>query len=44
VIGQLESYARDEGCTRLHTYGRKRWLGVFDGYQEKQIITDKELS
>jgi hypothetical protein len=44
LIDQIETYARDEGCTRVRIYGRKGWLHVLDGYEEKHIIMDKELS
>jgi hypothetical protein len=44
LIEQIESYARDEGCKRVRIYGRKGWLHVLDGYQEKHVIMDKEVS
>ncbi len=44
LIGQIETYARNEGCKRVRIYGRKGWLHVLDGYLEKHIIMDKELS
>ncbi len=44
LIDQIETYARDEGCTRVRIYGRKGWLHVLDGYEEKHVIMDKELS
>src|ERR1041384_4083325 len=28
LIGQIESYARREGCARIRIYGRKGWLRV----------------
>lgn len=43
LIGQIEDYARDEGCARVRIYGRKGWLRVLDGYQQKYVIMDKEL-
>jgi len=43
MIDQIEPYAR-EGCKRVRIYGRKGWLHVLDGYEEKHIIMDKELS
>ena len=43
LIDQIESYARDEGCTRVRIYGRKGWLHVLNGYEEKHIIMDKGL-
>jgi hypothetical protein len=43
LIDRIETYARDEGCKRVRIYGRKGWLHVLDGYEEKHIIMDKEL-
>jgi hypothetical protein len=44
LIDQIETYAKAEGCRRVRIYGRKGWLHVLDGYEEKHIIMDKELS
>ena len=44
LIGQIENYARREGCMRVRIYGRKGWLRVLDGYAQKYVIMDKELS
>src|SRR5438045_2890293 len=30
LIGQIEGYARREGCARVRIYGRKGWLRVLD--------------
>lgn len=43
LIGQIESYARNEGCARVRLYGRKGWLRVLDGYEQKYVIMDKEV-
>ena len=43
LIGDIEAYAKREGCTRLRIYGRGGWLRVLDGYTQKHIIMDKEL-
>ena len=43
LIEQIEAYAKHEGCKRVRIYGRKGWLRVLDGYDEKHIIMDKEL-
>ena len=43
LIDHIENYARGEGCTRVRIYGRKGWLRVLEGYEEKHIIMDKEL-
>jgi hypothetical protein len=37
------NYAKHEGCKRVRIYGRKGWLHVLDGFEEKHIIMDKEL-
>jgi hypothetical protein len=43
LIDQIEAYAKAESCKRVRIYGRKGWLHVLDGYEEKHIIMDKEL-
>ncbi len=43
LIEQIEAYAKGEGCKRVRIYGRKGWLHVLDGYEEKHVIMDKEL-
>lgn len=43
LVGQIEDYARNEGCARVRIYGRKGWLRVLDGYKQKFIIMDKEM-
>ncbi|WFU35664.1 hypothetical protein QA635_15145 [Bradyrhizobium brasilense] len=44
LLNGIESYARDEGCTRVRIYGRKGWLRVLDGYRAKHVIMDKEIA
>ena len=43
LISEIETYAEREGCKRVRIYGRKGWLHVLDGYEEKHIIMDKEV-
>jgi hypothetical protein len=43
LIEQIEAYARAEGCKRVRIYGRKGWLQLLDGFEEKHVIMDKEL-
>jgi hypothetical protein len=43
LIDRIESYARDESCRCVRIFGRKGWLHVLDGYEEKHIIMDKKL-
>ena len=43
LIGEIEAYAQRESCKRVRIYGRKGWLHVLDGYEEKHIIMDKEM-
>ena len=43
LVGQIEDYARREGCTRMRIYGRRGWLRLLDGYEQKYVIMDKEL-
>jgi hypothetical protein len=44
LIDRIETYAKAEGCRRVRIYGRKGWLHVLDGYEEKHIIMEKGLS
>jgi hypothetical protein len=44
LIDQIEAYAKAEGCKRVRIYGRKGWLRVLDGFEEKHVIMDKDLS
>lgn len=44
LIAEIENYARDEGCTRVRIFGRNGWLRVLEGFEERHIIMDKELS
>jgi hypothetical protein len=43
LAGQIEDYARREGCAWVRIYGRKGWLRVLNGYEQKHVIMDKEL-
>lgn len=43
LLGEIEAYARSEGCARMRIFGRKGWLRVLDGYHEGHVIIDKEL-
>jgi hypothetical protein len=40
---QTEAHTRAEGCKRVRIFGRKGWLHVLDGYEEKHIIIGKEF-
>jgi len=44
LLAGIENYARDEGCARVRIFGRKGWLRALEGFEEKHIIMDKELS
>jgi hypothetical protein len=44
LLDEIEAYARREGCTRMRIFGRKGWRRVLDGYAQKYIIMDKDLS
>jgi hypothetical protein len=43
LINHIEAYAKDEGCRCVRIFGRKGWLRVLEGYEEKHIIMDREL-
>ncbi len=44
LLRHIEDYARSENCARVRIYGRKGWLRVLDGYQQKCVIMDRRLS
>ena len=44
LIDQVEAYAKREDCKRVRIFGRKGWLQMLDGYEEKHVIMDKELN
>ena len=43
LLGEIEAYAKREGCTRMRIFGRKGWLRVLHGYEPTHIIMDKDL-
>lgn len=44
LIGQIEEFAKSEGCTCVRIYGRKGWLRALDGYEQRYVVLNKELS
>jgi hypothetical protein len=44
LIGQIEEFARNEGCNCVRIYGRKGWLRALVGYEQTHVILDKELN
>lgn len=44
LVGAMEQFAKDEGCKRVRIVGRKGWSRVLDGYREKHVVLEKELS
>lgn len=44
LLERIETYAREEGCTRVRIYGRKGWLRALEGFVAKHVIMDKELN
>lgn len=44
LIAEIENCARAEGCIRVRIFGRKGWLRVLEGFEEKHIIMDKDLN
>ncbi|WP_298255830.1 hypothetical protein [Bradyrhizobium sp.] len=43
LVDRIEAYARDEGCGRVHIFGRKGWLRVLEGYEARHVVMDKLL-
>jgi hypothetical protein len=44
LIADIENYARVESCARVRIFGRKGWARALEGFEERHIIMDKELS
>jgi hypothetical protein len=42
LIADIESYAKDEGCTCVRIFGRQGWLRGLEGYRAKYLILDKD--
>jgi hypothetical protein len=43
-IGEIEKYARAEGCIELRLMGRKGWVRMFPEFREPWAILSKELA
>ena len=43
LIGALERFAREEGCTSMRIYGRRGWARVLPDYRLHSIVLEKEL-
>lgn len=44
LISEIEKFATNESCRYVRIYGRKGWLRALDGYAERHVILDKDLS
>ena len=44
LISRIEEFARAEGCNCVRIYGRKGWLRALEGYEQRYVVLDKELS
>lgn len=44
LLDGIESFARKEGCASVRIYGRKGWLRALDGYEQRHVVIEKELS
>lgn len=43
LVGTIEQYARDEGCTAVRLCGRKGWKRVLQGYREPYVVLEKAI-
>lgn len=43
LLGQLENYARAEGCKAMRLYGRKGWERVLSEYRVENVIMEKVI-
>ncbi len=43
LLGQIEDYAKAEGCSRVRIFGRKGWVRLLERYRIRNVILEKEL-
>jgi hypothetical protein len=43
LIGQIEDYAKNEGCSSTRIIGRMGWERVLDGYRREYVILEKPI-
>lgn len=43
LLAHIETYARNEGCSRVRLYGRKGWERALDGYRCDYVILEKVI-
>jgi hypothetical protein len=43
LIGQIETYARDEGCTAMAIIGRRGWQRKLKDYRPVTVTLEKTL-
>ena len=43
LFEQIETYAKNEGCSTIRIFGRKGWERVLDGYKVEHVILEKAL-
>jgi hypothetical protein len=43
LLGQIEAWARDEGCRRLDMIARKGWAKHLPDYRMTHVVLEKEL-
>jgi hypothetical protein len=43
LIGELEAYARAEGCQAMKIIGRRGWTRALPGYRIKSVVLEKEI-
>lgn len=43
LLEQIETYARNEGCSCVRIYGRKGWSRVLENYAVKHVVLERPL-
>jgi hypothetical protein len=43
LLGEIEDYAKAEGCSRVRIFGRKGWVRVLERYRIRNVILEKAL-
>jgi hypothetical protein len=43
LLGEIEAYAKAEGCACVRIYGRKGWARVLKGYTIEHVILERTL-
>lgn len=43
LLGEIEAFAKSEGCTKTRIIGRKGWVRALPDYRLARVVLEKEL-